>query len=635
MKICSFCLLILLILFTLKLNAQNPEVYLPKEYRSALENETRSLTGLPGPNYWQNSSDYEINAEVIPDSNLLKGTEKITYYNNSPDSLYKIVVRLYQNILKPEVNRDWQIKADEMTEGMVIKLLVVNEDTLISGSINKGVFTSNTNMEVRPCDPVPPDGSVELEIVWEFQIAKKNIVRMGDYGDGNMFIAYWYPQIAVYDDIDGWDMINYGGSVEFYNDFNNYEFSVTLPGNYVMWATGDLQNADDVYQQSVIEKLTRAKSSDETVTIYTGQDHENNSVTINNDKNTWQFAAENVCDISFCISDNYTWDAASVEVEPGRRVLTTAVYQDSTINFEFGAEDARTTIEYLSKEIPGFPYPYSHATVFSNGRRGGGMETPMMANNGAPAERMRFFGLVFHEIAHTYFPFIIGANERKYAWMDEGWASFLPTELEDRIDPDYNSFTRRTWSYENAAGEEAEFPPMLLSYSNTGKHKRTAHYNRPAIAYNALLVLLGRDIFQKAILEYFERWSYKHPLPYDFFNTIQEVAEEDLAWFWNPWFAEYGYPDLSLESVRQDGSDIKITVEKIGNIPTIIDLRLVFEDKSEEHITESARAWKDGKKKIVLNHSSNKKLVAIGLDNERVPDSDRSNNYIDLTLQSK
>ena len=635
MKICSFCLLILLILFTIKLNAQSQDVFLPKEFRTALENETRSLTGLPGTNYWQNSSDYEISAEVIPDSNLLKGSSKITYYNNSPDSLYSIVVRLYQNRLKPEVSRDWEINPNEMTDGVEIKLLVVNEDTLISSTTYRNVIVKNTNMTIRTYNPVTPNGSIKLEIDWEFHIPEINIVRMGNYFGNNMFIAYWYPQIAVYDNIDGWDEINYGGSVEFYNDFNNYDFSLTLPGNYVMWATGDLLNADEVYQESVVDKLNTAKSSDETVTIYSGQDHENNSVTINNDKNTWKFGAKNVCDISFCISDNYTWDAASVEVEPGRRVLTTAAYQDSANNFEFGAEDARTVIEYLSNEIPGFPYPYSHATVFSNGRSGGGMETPMMANNGAPLARERAFSLVFHEIAHTYFPFIIGANERKYAWMDEGWASFLPTELEDKLYPDFNSFTRRTWSYENVAGEEAEFPPMLLSYSNTGKHKRTANYNRPAMAYNALLELLGRDLFQEAVLEYFERWSYKHPLPYDFFNTIEDVAEENLSWFWNPWFIEYGYPDLKLKSVLQDGSDIKITVEKIGNIPTTIDLRLVYEDKSEEHIIESARVWKDGRKKIVLNHKSDKKLVTIGLDNERVPDSNRNNNYIDLSVTGR
>jgi hypothetical protein len=631
MKTCSYCLLILLIIFSLKLYAQDSEVYLPKEFRSAVQNKTRSLTGVPGPNYWQNSSDYVINAEVLPERNLLKGSAKITYHNNSPDSLNIIVLRLYQNILKPQVSRDWELDPSEMTDGVVISLLIVESDTLISSSVNRGVDVSNTNMEIKLDNLLPPAGSVKLEVNWEFQIAKKNVIRMGDYGEGNMFIAYWYPQIAVYDDIDGWDKINYGGSVEFYNDFNNYDFSVTLPGNYVMWATGELVNAGEVYQQPVLDRLNIAKVSDTTVTIYTGQDHRNKSVTLNNEKNTWKFKAVNVCDISFCLSDNYTWDAASVEVEPGRRALTTAAYKDSTVNFEHAAQDARATIEYLSKEIPGFPYPYPHATVFSNGRRGGGMETPMMANDGAPVERMRAFSLIFHEIAHTYFPFIIGANERKYAWMDEGWASILPVELQNRMDPEYDALSSRIWSYESIAGEEAEFPPMLLSYSNKGKHGRTAHYNRPAIAYYQLSNLLGRDLFQKALLEYFERWSHKHPLPYDFFNTIEEVAEEDLDWFWNPWFAEHGYPDLSLTSVRQNGSNINITIEKIGNIPVPIDLRLVFEDKSEKFITESAYIWKDGRTGIVLNYKSDKKLIAIGLDSDRIPDSDRSNNYIDLS----
>ncbi len=628
MKVCSFCLLILLIIFSVKLNAQNPEIYLPKEFRTALKNETRSLTGKPGPNYWQNTSNYEIDAEVFPDSNLLAGSVKITYFNNSPDTLYKLIVRLYQNILMKGVSRDYQGNPNELTDGVQIKFFTVDDDTLISDSIYRNVDISNTNMAVYLLNSLPPDGSVELKINWEFHIAKINIIRMGDYGNGNMFIAYWYPQIAVYDDIDGWDLINYGGSVEFYNDFNNYDFNITLPGNYVMWATGELLNEEEVYRQPVIDRLNRAKLSDTTITIYSGLDHELNAVTIKNKKNTWKFKAVNVCDISFCLSDNYTWDAASVEVEPGRRVLTSAVYEDSTVNFEYGAQDARTTIEYLSKILPGVPYPYPHVTVFSNGRRGGGMETPMMANNGAPVSRIQFFGLVFHEVAHTYFPFITGTNERKYAWMDEGWAAFLPLELQEEMEPDYDPYSRRTL-YDNAAGREAEFPPMLLSYSNRGRFTRIAHYGRPSIAYAQLQYLLGRELFQKAIFEFFERWSYKHPLPYDFFNTFEEVAGEDLDWFWNPWFAEYGYPDLSLKSVGQNGSDITITVEKIGNIPTKIDLRLVYDDKSEEHIAESARIWKDGRKEVVIMHNSDKNLIAAGLDNERIPDSDRSNNYVD------
>ncbi|MFC2085296.1 M1 family metallopeptidase [Bacteroidota bacterium] len=622
--------LIFFVLFT-STKGQSSGLYIPLDIQKAYTQGTRSYDGNPGENYWQNRTDYKIKAQLLPDSSKLLGTANLTYYNNSPDTLRELVLRLYQNFNAKGTPRDWYIGTAELTDGVNIPLLIINGDTLVNYDERTSVSITGTNMTIRLEEPLAPNSNLDIYIEWDFYIPKIIRLRMGNYLDGEFFISYWYPQISVYDDIDGWDEISYKGNVEFYNDFNDYDVEIKLPGNYVVWAAGELNNSEDVFTESVIEKINRAKSSDEKTNIISPADYKNGSVTKDNKLNTWRFIAKNTCDFSFCVSDSYIWDAASVEVEPGRRVLTSVVYEDSALNYNEGAMISRETIEYMSKDLPGFPYPYSHVTTFSNkNTRGGGMETPMMANNGVPRSRAKFVGLTFHEISHTYFPFYMGTNERKYAWMDEGLAAFFPRENVDKHEPEYDYYGRRVSEYENVAGSEAEFPMMLLSYSNTGEHIRTAFYDRPAVAYNELMELLGRDVFKEALLEFMNRWKNKHPIPYDFFFTFNEIANEDLGWFWKPWFFEYGYPNLAIKSVNINNEITSVVIEKIGNIPTQVELTLIFEDDTKEKINKSSRVWKNNPKEIVLDYKSPQKIKKIELGSTYIPDSDRNNNIYEL-----
>jgi hypothetical protein len=612
-SILSLILISFFLIFNCNYYAQNPNLYVPLDIKKAYDNGTRSYDGKPGQNYSQNYSDYKIKAEILPDSSMLEGSEKITYHNNSTDTLRRIIMRLYHNNMSKGSAREWSFGTAELTDGIDIKLLVVEGDTLDVNDRNSGVYRSATNMYINLKNPLPPKGSLQLEVDWSVFISKIVRLRWGNYGDGEFFIAYWYPQIAVYDDIDGWDRIEYTGSVEFYNDFSNFDFEITVPSRSVIWATGELQNGQEVFQDHILTKIEKAKNSDETVNIINAEDYKNNFVTKDNEKNTWKFKAENVTDVSFCVSDSYVWDAASVVVddETGRRVLTSVVYADSTVHYDEAAQFSRATIEYLSKELPGYPYPYPHVTSFSNGERRGGMETPMMANDSAPQDRGRHIGLIFHEISHSIFPFAMGTNERKYAWMDEGWATFLAYEVVDKYEPDYNYKSRTIGDYENSAGAEAELPMMIPSYSTKGSYVRTAFYSRPAAAYSELEQLLGRDLFRKALLEFMNRWNGKH---------------EDLSWFWNPWFYEMGYPDLGIASVSQIEDDVEVTIEKIGNIPTRVELNLVFEDGTSEKITKSAREWINGNKTLSIFINSDKKINNITLGNSEIPDVNKKNN---------
>lgn len=625
-------LVVIFITVYLSLFAQNKSLYIPLDIQNAIKKGTRTETGEPGENYWQNSSDYKINAEIIPDSSLLIGEETITYYNNSPDSLDRIVIRLYQDIYKKGAVRDWYINPELLNNGETLKKISVNDKDLDISDTSKTVIRLSTNMIVKLDEPLAPHSNLTIQTKWQFKIPKKVKLRMGNYGNGNFFVSYWYPQISVYDDTDGWDMIDYQGSVEFYNDFNNYDVNLTLPPGYFIRATGSLENAEQILRKDIFKKYKKAEKSDETVRIITQDDYKKGLITSDNEKNVWHYKANDVADFSFIISKSDNWDGASVVVDKttGRRALTDAVYPDSTIYYDQAAQYARATIDYLSSELPGYPYPYSHVTSFCNGSRGGGMETPMMANDGAPRVRGRHIGLIFHEITHTYFPFFMGINERKYAFMEEGWATFFPRDVLDRYEPDYDYLSKIVSNYEDNAGQEAELPPMVVSYSNKGKYIRTAFYDRPAVAYNELMELLGKNVFKKALLGYIERWHGKHPIPIDFFNTISEVAKKDLTWFWKPWFYEFGYPDLAVDRVEKNDGNYSIIVKKVGNIPTRVELNLKYKDGSTQTIEKPVSVWKDGNSEITVDIKSSKSLKSVNVGGKHIPDSVKDNNSYSL-----
>ena len=623
--------LVFLLSFSLIVNSfsysQESKVYLPLNFQNALETGTRTLNGKPGANYWQNSSDYEITVELLPDSSYLVGSEKVTYYNNSPDSLKEIVIRLYQNIFKVGSIRDWYVSQKYLNNGVKLNYMILDGDSLDISDNSREIVTSSTNLIIKLKEKIPPNSKIDLDIGWEFEIPYELRLRMGNYGDGNFYVAYWYPQISVYDDIDGWDKINYGGWVEFYNDFNNYDVKIKVPKGILVWATGELNNSKDVLRQDIFEKYELAQISDSTINIVEKSDYETGIVTSENEFNIWHFKAENVTDFTFATSKTFNWDGTSVIVDSstGRRALTDVIYKDRTVHYDNSAQYARATIEYLSSNIPGYPYPYSHATSYCNGNRGGGMESPMMANNGAPKQRPSHVGLIFHEISHNYFPFMMGTNERKYAWMDEGWASFLPTDLVQYYDSDYDYRERTISSYENRAGYESDLPLVIPSYSYKTSSARIGFYNRPAAAYYELMELLGRDLFIDALWKYIDRWEGKHPLPYDFFFTFDYVAKEDLSWFWKPWFIEYGYPDLGLSDFSQNDGNVSVTVNKIGNLPTRIELTLEFENGENKKINKSEDVWNNGENSFLIKYETSEKIKKVILGNKYIPDINEDN----------
>ncbi len=622
-------LFLLLVIFPgMVLLAQQPTRYQYIEYKRALENQTRSLDGMPGPIYWQNSAAYAIEAELDPETNILSGQAVITYENNSPDTLKQLVFNLYQDIFRKGNSRDWDIGTDDLHDGTLIKSMVINGQRI---DLNNRWQMRRQGTQLIVAANIAPASTSTIAVEWEVPVPSTRTIRMGRYSDSIFFVAYWYPQLAVYDDVDGWDMISYGGSVEFYNGFADYDVKIAMPEGWVLWATGLLQNAGELLHPIVVERYNKAWHSDEVVQIITQSDYASGKVTLPNKRALWHFKAEQVPDFSFGAGLGFNWDAVSLIVDAAtmRRTLTDAVYPHGAIHYEKVAEFGRQSIQYMSETMPGIPFPYPQMTNFCNGRPGGGMETPMMANNSAPPDESNIFGLTFHEIAHTYFPFAMGTNEKKYAWMDEGFASLWPHMLVDRLYPGRRYIERTIATYQDYAGREMDIPPMVPNQlmGNDYPALRISSYVRPAVAFYFLEHAMGNELFTLALQTFMSEWEGKHPIPHDFFNTFERVAGEKLDWFFMPWFYEWKYPDLGIYKYTRDR---QLIIGNEGGLPLPIQLLITYVDDSELHMELPITAWKSGDSYIAVNIPGELPVREISLGNDRIPDSNKRNNVLHI-----
>lgn len=599
-------------------------LYVPLEFQEAYENGTRSLDGKPGADYWQNHADYKIKANLNPQSGILSGSEEITYFNQSPDTLDKIVIRLYPNIYKKDAMRDFPYTSSDDQQGMKIQLLSAGKKNYDTSS-DTSLEYSGTNLTIKNIT-VLPGKQVTLSINWEFKIPGETGIRMGQYDPKVFFIAYWYPQIAVYDDIDGWDLTEYTGTAEFYNDFNNYDVKITLPNDFGVWATGELQNPQDVYTQNILTKYSEAQVSADIVNIISKSDLESGSPLFSStsENNLWYFKAKNVSDFTFAASSKYLWDGKSADAG-GKKVFVSAVYSPNAVTFYEACEIASRTVEMMSKDLPGIQFPFPKITVF-DGR--GGMESPMMVNMSTGNERIWTVHTVVHEVAHSYFPFYMGINERKYAWMDEGWTQMLSEYIQYELDKTIDFRARNVKRYLDYAGQFDEFPMMYPSYMIRGEMYGNHAYFRPANAYNMMKDFMGDAVFKKALQEYIKRWSGKHPTPYDFFFTFEDVTDDDLAWFYQPWFFNHGYPDLAVDTAFVKDDILKIEITKEGEIPVPIALTVKFKDGSIKRAYRTVSAWKNEESDAVwIDMEADKKPALIELGSQYIPDADSANNF--------
>jgi len=621
MKLFLTSFLIVSLLQTSQLIAQ--ELYVPTEISNGNINGTRTNLGLPGEKYWQNRAEYEIEAELLAAQQSIKGKETITYFNNSPNTLNKIVIRLYQNIYQKAAMRKRTLAEGDIHAGMQLSNLTINGKNrdINSRSIN----INGTVMTIPLFDQLEPGKSLELGIEWEYPLPKDGL-RQGVKEDSTFFIGYWYPQISVYDDLFGWDMQQYVAVPEFYNDFNDFDVTIKVPDGYYVWATGDLLNAEEVYSNKMLKRLEMV-NPDSVVIVVNDSDLREGGLLKNS---TWHYNATNICDFAWSASSNSLWKATLAKTnEEGEMAVVNSVYPRNKKSVNENVIDfAKASVEFFSLNNPAIPYPYSHHTTVNAWNSiafPGGMEYPMMANNfefNAP------FNIIVtaHEIFHSYFPFYLGINERKFTWLDEGWADFFDGKFLGMISESgsrqFKSMTAQMWA-KNQSGSMSDYPIMTTSEALTMALYEN-HSTKPAMAFRVLEGIIGEEILKKSLQEFTRRWQGKHPSSHDFFYTINDVAKQDLSWFWQPWFFEFGYPDLALTESKKG-----LVVKKIGILPIPIILEVTMKNGETDIIKESAAVWADGKAEYLVN-INRKEIKSARLVPGLYPDKFTDNNNIKL-----
>ncbi len=610
--------ILLLLIFSVTSTFAQNKIFIPKEIAAAYKKQSRSKNGKPGPEYFQNSANYTLDAEFNPIDGKLTANGKIKYFNNSQDTLNKIVLMLYPNLYKKGFGRKVVIKPEDIGNGLEIDWVRSAEGREMKTQIH------GTHLIIILDQKLSPKQSISFDIAWGYNFPMKTLIREGRYLDSSYFVAYWYPHIVVYDDIYGWDMHHYNGEQEFYNDFADYEINLKVPGNYLMWASGELQNPKEVYSDFVISKLSTAYQSDDIINIVNKGNIEKRKFTTDGDYHIWKFSAKSLTDFAFALSSNYLWDATSVVIG-NKRVKVNAVYNPNSADFHEVASLSAQSLKLLSEKVMHFDYPYPQLTAF-NGHYG--MEFPMMINDGDGSNPSETIFITAHEIAHTWFPFIVATNENRYAWMDEGLVTYLPKKVEDILseEENYRSLSKILNSYSYYAGTKSDLPIMIPSDQLIGRTYMYISYNRSAIAFYILEDILGTDTFKRCMTEFINRWSGKHPTAYDLFFTFEDISGRNLNWFWKPWFFSFGYADLGIEGVNQKGKKHFVTIEDVGGFPTPIYLKLLFDDGSEQLVYRSANIWEDGKKTIEIEIESSKEIKTISIDHLYSPDGNRDNN---------
>lgn len=608
-------LVLLLHLFT-KPFAQ-PVLPVPANIQSLYDKSTRSVDGKPGNNYWQNTANYDIQVDFNPSTLLLKGKEKVIYINNSPDTLNSIVFKLYPNLFKKGAERSVSIEPEDIGEGMMIDKVNITNSAVLTYSF------FGTNMTVI-IPPLMPKDSIVFNIGFHYTLNKSSHIRTGQIEENADFIAYFFPRIAVYDDIDGWNKNQYGGTQEFYNDFCNFKAAVTVPKNFAVWATGDLTNCSQVFTNKYCRLIQQAEKSDTIINIIDSADLASENITTDSVTNTWQFTATNVTDFAFATSNHYLWKSSSLVVDSatGRRTRVDAVFNQKHSDYYDVVHYNRKTVEAMSFTFPKWPFPYSHETVFDGLDQ---MEYPMMVNDNPTQSSTDAITLTDHEVFHTMFPFYMGINETKYGWMDEGWATMgewlISPMIDSTIIDDYG-----IKSYETNAGDEADLPVMTLTTQLTGTAFFLNSYVKPALGYLYLKDYLGNDLFTKALHYYIEQWHGKHPMPYDFFYCMNAGSGKNLNWFWKSWFFEKGVANLAIEKVKKRGKKHKVTIVSKGNKPVPVDLSITLEDNSIIKRHESIRVWEKGNTSTTISFRTHKKVLGITLGSLYYVDVDKKDN---------
>ncbi|NQX39826.1 hypothetical protein SAMN05421820_106227 [Pedobacter steynii] len=613
--------LALIITTNTALHAQ--ELYMPRNIKAAYDKGTRSKDGKPGKHYWQNQGKYDLHIQVTPDTKLVEGTETIKYTNHSPDTLHQVAIRFVNNLHKPEAPRSGYVSKDFLTSGLDIKSFEVDGQSYSLNTKNWG-----TVEDVPLKTALNPGQTAVFNISWAYPLSKES-GREGQLDSSTFFVAYAFPRISVYDDYNGWDQIPHTDRAEFYNDFNDYQLTVKAPKNYVVWATGDLQNPDEVLQPAYAARLKKSYNSEEIIAIANAEEMAKGQVTQQKEWNSWRFSASHITDMTFSLSNHYLWDAGSVIVDAktNRRASVQSAYDAQAKDFAQATTWSKQALHWFSNNWPGIPYPFSKMTAVQGFAD---MEYPMMVNDSSTPD-MEFSQFVLnHEIAHTYFPFYMGTNETRYAHMDEGWATTLEYLIgidqlgKKKADGNYKTFRVNRWIFDPSTEEDQ--PIISLSTQVSGAGYSNNAYVKPSLAYLALKDMLGDVAFKKHLHAYMDRWNGKHPIPWDFFYTLNDVSGQNLNWYWNNWFFSNNYIDLSIAKVTNKGLAYQLSVRNTGGFAVPFDVILTYKDGSTGVFHQTPALWKANQKAAVVSLKAKKTVSEININGGLFVDANAGDN---------
>jgi hypothetical protein len=611
---------ITLALLILATSAEGQNLYMPRDVKEAYKNETRALDGKPGKKYWQNKGRYDIDITVTPPERVFKGNEKITYLNNSPDTILSPVFKLISNIHKAGATRFGSASPDYLTDGTTIDEVTADGQKVIFNNPRSHVTWQQFRLPKR----LLPHDSVQLTVSWHAELSKES-GREGMLDSTTYFLAYFYPRFAVYDDVNGWDRMEFTDAQEFYNDFNDYSLKINAPKNFIVWSTGTLQNPNEVLTPKYAAKLERSMTSDDIINIVTQEDIDAKNITVQNPVNTWKWTADDITDMAVAISDHYVWEASSVVVDnkTGRRASVQSAYKNGAKDFHYMVSFGRHSLSWLSNYWPGVAYPFPKTTIVQGFAD---MEYPMMVNDNTSPDTTFTRFVAEHEIAHSWFPFYMGINEHKYGFMDEGWATTFEyliggSDMGKKTEDDfYKQFRVNGWI--NDKNSDEELPIITPGNVIYGRGLGSNEYGKASLGYLAMKDLLGDDLFRKCLHGFMDRWHGKHPIPWDFFYSFNNISGKNLNWFWNSWYFSHGYIDMAIQSVKGR----KVELQNIGGFPAPLDVIVTFSEGSKETFHQTPAIWGKNINTATVTIPGQKKITSVTIDGGIFMDADPSNN---------
>jgi hypothetical protein len=605
----------------------------------------RSAAGVPGPGYWQNSADYKIAVSLDDVANKITGDVEITYKNNSPDKLPFLWLQLDQNSFNTQSRGG---KTTPISGGRFGNLAFDGGYKIESVTIDgkpANFIVEDTRMQIRLAAPLAEKvGTAKIKIAYSFTSPENASDRMGiqQTKNGAIYtVAQWFPRVCVYDDIEGWNVLPYLGAGEFYLEYGNFEYSINAPASHIVVGSGELLNPTEVYTADQVKKWAAAANSETTVVIRSAAEITDPASRPAKDRLTWKFKCANARDVAFASSKAFILDACRINLPSGKKSMAVSVYpveSDGKDAWARSTEYVKASIEHYSNWLYEYTYPVATnvAGIVS------GMEYPGIIFCGYRDKTASLWGVTDHEFGHNWFPMIVGSNERKFAWMDEGFNTFINFYSTDAFNKgEYKNRKFDMHAIAKSMFRETADPIMSIPDVIQTRNLGWEAYNKPGFGLRILREhILGADRFDYALKNYINKWAFKHPTPMDFFRAMEDGAGEDLGWFWRAWFYELWRLDQSVKEVdyvEQDpAKGAVITIENLDKMamPAVVEVELTSGEK--ERFTFPVEIWQRGSS-WTFRTSTKLPIKSVVVDPDHsFPDMDSKNNtWKPLSIRSR